>query len=308
MTGFTRTLALFFLCLILLPAILIVDCPFWVCRITLLDASFHAAVLRDSGVYPAASATLSDSVVRWVEQSPELRPLQRDEIVSALRSGVSEAITPAWMEGEVNRLMSGALGYVKGESPPPRLSVDLREPKARMTEALARSGLPVPLLDLVGASVSRIPDDFVPTSLETEQAVSGLARARPVVWVIMTGGPAGAVVAVVVALIAWLTGQRRPAVARWIGAGAAEAGAVTMAAVAIARIYSLQASATLELPALLSAMRARELAGNTIARVLAVWQAFGVGIAAAGLVLIALSFLPAMRREDRAGAPPAAPV
>ncbi|MGE5541653.1 MAG: hypothetical protein ACM3WT_01305, partial [Bacillota bacterium] len=118
----------------------------------------------------------------------------------------------------------------------------------------------------------------------------------------------GAVVAVVVALIAWLTGQRRPAVARWIGAGAAEAGAVTMAAVAIARIYSLQASATLELPALLSAMRARELAGNTIARVLAVWQAFGVGIAAAGLVLIALSFLPAMRREDRAGAPPAAPV
>ncbi|MGE5541811.1 MAG: hypothetical protein ACM3WT_02120 [Bacillota bacterium] len=304
MTGFTRTLALFFLCLIVLPAILIIDCPFWVCQITLLDASFHAGVLKDSGVYPAASATLADSVIRWVEQSPQMQPLQRDEIVRLIRSGVSEAITPAWMEGEVNRLVSGAIGYLKGESPPPRLSVDLREPKARMTGAVSRSGLPAPLLELVGASVARIPDDFAPTSLETERAVSALTKAKPAVWVIMKGGPTGAFIAAVVAFLAWMTGLGRPAAARWIGAGAVEAGLVTIAAAAVARVYSLQASTALELPLLLEAIRTRALAGNVIARVLHAWQASGVWIGAAGLLLIGMSFLPAVRRGERAGRPP----
>ncbi|NPV71359.1 MAG: hypothetical protein HPY55_12055 [Firmicutes bacterium] len=286
-----RWVTLFLMCVVLLPCLILVDTAGWTARAMLLEPSFHISMLKKVNMYSAAAAFLGEAASSELLKKPDLKASERDAIAQVIRAAMSEIVSPAWIEEEVNRLLTGSLKFLKEGGPAPELGISLRERKAMAIEYLTTQKIPAPFLAEIKKAISNLPDGVPPSRLQAEQAVMAMSRIRPQVQAIMLAGPAGALATMLLVLLAWLVAGRGRGIAAWLGAGFLAGGIGVTALGMTGRVSLLGMTSGFQLSPPFNALPLQAWVEATVFKILATWQIAGSGIAFAGVLLLVIPFM-----------------
>lgn len=304
MNRLVRNTVLATLCLVVLPVVLVAGSAAWAARATLLDPEYHDTVMEKTGVYAGISRLLADSVARALTQGAEMKSPLAEQIGEGLRAAAMEVVPPDWVRREVSRIASQSLTYLEGSGPLPVLAVDLSEPKERVAAFLEKVNMPAAIALLVRNSISSMPSQFWPATIDTERVFMVLSLLRPEVRGVVLAAPASVAALGVITLLAWAVSGRRVTVWPWFGGGLFGAGLLSTGLAIVGRSLVLDAAAGLEVPPDLRGLPLREWMSHSCAGFFAVWQSIGMYIAVAGAVMLLLPWAISLLRAARAGARP----
>ena len=99
-------------------------------RSTLLEPSFYTDVLETNDSYDAIHAGLLEEIQR----REEVQQLQQDLGMDSdeFHSIASEMVPPSFVKAQIDGIITGVLGYLRGEAEDPQIVIDLSQPIERM--------------------------------------------------------------------------------------------------------------------------------------------------------------------------------
>ena len=99
-------------------------------RSTVLEPTFYTSVLESNDSYDAIHAGLLEELQRWeeVQQLQEDLGMASDEFESV----ASEVVPPSFVKAQIDGIITGVLGYLRGETEDPQIFIDLSQPIERM--------------------------------------------------------------------------------------------------------------------------------------------------------------------------------
>jgi len=288
-----RGLALFLLCVILVPLVAGTTMVSLLVRNTWLSPSFYLASFRQVGMYKALTNSFGDAAVAAVVRTPQvpsqIPAAQRQQIEQLIRQATADMVTPAWVEQEVNRATSDILSFLRGNSASPSFRLDMRQPKERVRQSLSRLGIPAQSgLDIL----SRIPDESPLTRLpEGERILPLLNTVRPYVHWIVLALPVGLAVLLVLAGLAWVIAGNSSSAFAWLGLGVFVVGAVVTGLTVYGQEPLRQAVAALRIPPDYAALPLRQLAQALAGQFMNSVRNASLALTGAGAIVMLTSFL-----------------
>lgn len=289
-----RTVTLFLLCAVCLPVILLAGAAGWLAQSTVLTPNYYTNAMHSAGLFVAVPNTLADMAADAIGAPPELPPALRSEARALVKSFVTAVLPPAWLERATSEILTGVLDFLKSDGNPLALALDLREPKAKAVEFLARSPAPAPLLAQLRGELTDLPDQLSPATMpELAPLVPVLARARPVVRAVVLARWAALLSLVVLIPMVWAVAWRARSALRWLGAGCLSGGCLAVSTGLFARVFlpQLVAPQLRTVPTALSALPLEKSVTLLWTRPVDIWLAAGTGMIIAGVLLVVTGFL-----------------
>jgi hypothetical protein len=216
MSDILKSIALSFLALLL-----IMDIPlflvFFNTKTMIFDAKFYEGILEKSGAYTSLREALVTQLVNGLASSPELKLMgvTKAELTTEMRAAIPES----WAKKQLNGFIENGIAYAKGESGTLLLRISFSEIKPSFTSAVINItmrhislGLPINSTQIeqnIAAQIAQqLPDDIDASQMifngpEGAQAMVGLREGAKLV--IFASDVTMAITAVIIGLIVLLT-------------------------------------------------------------------------------------------------------
>jgi hypothetical protein len=295
------------LCVIIIPLLVLVNSAAWTIRGTVLEPSFYAEVLKKAGIYEAIPVEVGRLVAPMLESAVPKNAPRREELLSAMRNGLTSCITPSWIEDQVQGIVRATLAYLKGEGPLGALGIDLTEPKANLAAFMEGLKLPGQALAEMKKGLSQIPDRIGPTHTMVQPMLAALSGARPAVQAMMVAASAGAYVFGLVVFGACIMSGSVRAAGVWVGSGLLLGGTAAILATLLGRFAVMNVASGFSAGPGISTLSVQTIVEMASEEVLSRIQVFGAASAGVGAlaVMLALLFRPKQAAERGAAGPPA---